>query len=51
MCDGSITVHMPGGKLQITIDPEGSIEMVGPVTRIAEGRIDPDALEESHGQG
>jgi len=39
MCDSRIDVHMPGGKLEITISEGFSVSMKGPVTRIAEGTI------------
>jgi diaminopimelate epimerase len=39
LCDGSITVHMPGGKLAIEIGKDFDIRMTGPVTRVAEGSI------------
>ena len=38
-CDSHITVHMPGGTLEITVADDFSISMTGPVTRIAEGAI------------
>lgn len=44
LCDERITVHMPGGKLAITVHDDYSIEMTGPVTRVAEGTIDPEAF-------
>jgi diaminopimelate epimerase len=37
LCDRSITVHMPGGLIQIEIGDDFSIEMTGPVTKVAEG--------------
>ena len=37
LCDASVAVHMPGGKLAIEIGDDYSILMTGPVTRIAEG--------------
>ena len=40
LCDGEITVHMPGGKLSISITEDYEIRMVGPVTRIGTGVID-----------
>jgi diaminopimelate epimerase len=43
-CDESITVHMPGGQLQITVHDDFSIDMTGPVIRIGEGRIDMEAF-------
>ena len=39
MCDSRIDVHMPGGKIEITIYDDFSVLMKGPVTRIAEGTI------------
>ncbi|HXT09949.1 MAG TPA: diaminopimelate epimerase [Candidatus Angelobacter sp.] len=40
LCDHSITVHMPGGKLSIEISKDFDILMTGPVTRVAEGTMD-----------
>jgi diaminopimelate epimerase len=45
MCDSQITVHMPGGKISISIDEDFSIVMVGPVTRIAEGQLADEMFE------
>ena len=39
LCDGSITVHMPGGKLSIEIRKGFDILMTGPVTSVSEGTI------------
>ena len=39
LCDSSLTVHMPGGKISIEIGEGFSILMTGPVTRVAEGLI------------
>jgi diaminopimelate epimerase len=33
----SVRVHMPGGKLEVSIDNEGYIHMTGPVGKIMEG--------------
>jgi diaminopimelate epimerase len=44
LCDEKITVHMPGGTLSISVHDDFSIEMAGPVTRVAEGSIDPEAF-------
>jgi diaminopimelate epimerase len=44
LCDERITVHMPGGLLAITVHDDYSIEMTGPVTRVADGTIDPEAF-------
>jgi diaminopimelate epimerase len=37
LCDRSITVHMPGGRIQIEIGDDFTIEMTGGVTKVAEG--------------
>jgi diaminopimelate epimerase len=37
LCDRSITVHMPGGKIQIEIGDDFMIVMTGGVTKVAEG--------------
>ena len=39
LVDGSITVHMPGGKLAIEISKDFDILMTGPVTKVGEGTI------------
>jgi diaminopimelate epimerase len=38
-CETPITVHMPGGSLDIKIGSENEVIMVGAVTRVAEGEI------------
>ena len=42
LCDEVVTVHMPGGTLNIHINPDYSILMTGPVTPICEGIIRPE---------
>ena len=42
LCDRSITVHMPGGKLSIEIGKDFDILMTGPVTKVSEGTIAPE---------
>ena len=37
LCDGDITVHMPGGRIEITVLPDYQILMTGGVTAVAEG--------------
>jgi len=39
LCNSQIKVHMPGGRLDITITNDYSITMTGPVTKVAEGTI------------
>ncbi|MBN1452270.1 MAG: diaminopimelate epimerase [Anaerolineales bacterium] len=46
LCDADITVHMPGGKLKISIAPDYSATLHGPVTRICNGSIDQEMFEE-----
>jgi diaminopimelate epimerase len=41
-CDSQIAVHMPGGKIDITVSEDFAISMTGPVTRIAEGNLSPE---------
>lgn len=46
LCDRSITVHMPGGKLAIEIGNDFDILMTGPVTKVGEGVMFPEMLAE-----
>jgi diaminopimelate epimerase len=39
LCDSSIAVHMPGGRIQIEVGHEFDILMTGPVTKVSEGMI------------
>ncbi|MEP7084695.1 MAG: diaminopimelate epimerase, partial [Betaproteobacteria bacterium] len=45
LCDAAVAVHMPGGELGIEIGPRYDVRMTGPVTHIADGDIDDEALE------
>jgi diaminopimelate epimerase len=45
LCGDHITVHMPGGELDISLSEDFSIRMTGPVTRIAEGELFPEMFE------
>lgn len=45
LCDRDITVHMPGGKISITIGDDFAIRMAGPATRVAAMQFDVEALE------
>lgn len=38
-CDAQVTVHMPGGRLQITIGEDYDVELTGPVTAVARGTL------------
>lgn len=42
--DADITVHMPGGAIQLHIDDAFHVRMTGPATRVAEMQFDPEAL-------
>jgi diaminopimelate epimerase len=44
LVDSSVTVHMPGGKLDIQIADDFSILMTGPVTKVSEGVIAQEIL-------
>lgn len=44
LCDRDITVHMPGGKIAITIGDDYQVRMAGPATRVATMEFDPEAL-------
>jgi diaminopimelate epimerase len=45
LCDGDITVHMPGGQLRIQIANDYAITMTGPATRVGEFFLDAEALK------
>jgi diaminopimelate epimerase len=47
LCDSEITVHMPGGKLHISIQDNFFITMTGPVTKVSEGIISNEIFEEA----
>ena len=47
LCDGNITVHMPGGEIDIEISNNFEISMTGSVTRVAEGVIDSEMFEDT----
>ncbi len=43
-CDSDITVHMPGGKLAITVADDFAIDMTGPVVHVQDGEISSEAF-------
>ncbi|MHC4741516.1 MAG: diaminopimelate epimerase [Planctomycetota bacterium] len=45
LCDGEITVHMPGGELAVSVRDDFSVKMSGPVTKVAEGTICDEMFE------
>jgi len=44
LCDKDITVHMPGGKIGITMGDDFAVRMTGPATRVAQMDFDDEAL-------
>ena len=46
-CDSGITVHMPGGQLQIEFKEGFFATMTGPVTKVCEGTIAKEMLDTS----
>ena len=47
LVDGSVTVHMPGGKLSIEISKNFDILMTGPVTKVGEGIVNQEIFADS----
>ena len=47
LVDRDITVHMPGGRITINIDDNYGITMTGPVTRVADGTMAAEMLEDA----
>jgi diaminopimelate epimerase len=45
LCGNRITVRMPGGELEIRISENFSVQMTGPVTKIAEGTLSPEMFD------
>jgi diaminopimelate epimerase len=45
LCDSIITVHMPGGEIEIIISNNFSITMTGAVTKVAEGLISEEMFD------
>jgi len=43
-CDADITVHMPGGKLAITVTDDFAVDMTGPVIHVLDGEIAREAF-------
>jgi hypothetical protein len=44
LCDGAVTVHMPGGELDIKVSEDFSVLMTGPVTKVSEGSLSQEIL-------
>lgn len=45
LCDGIVTVHMPGGAIGISLDDAFRVVMTGPVTRVAHGQLSNEIFE------
>ncbi|MDR0901898.1 MAG: diaminopimelate epimerase [Opitutaceae bacterium] len=45
LVDRNVTVHMPGGEIEIEIGGDFSITMTGPVNKVAVGEMHPDLFE------
>lgn len=39
LCEAEVTMHMPGGQLQVEIDESYRVIQTGPATRVAQGEI------------
>jgi diaminopimelate epimerase len=46
-CDNQITVHMPGGQIEITIGGDYAITMTGGVTKICDGKLAGEMMRET----
>lgn len=46
-CDAEVAVVMPGGTLAVEIHEDWTITQTGPVVRVVEGTIDPEALRDA----
>ena len=44
LCDAAITVHMPGGQLAVELSEPFAARLTGPVVKVGEGVIAPEAL-------
>lgn len=45
LCNNSVTVHMPGGQLAVSLDENFYGTLIGPVTKICMGEIAPEMFE------
>ena len=39
LCNPQVSVHMPGGRLEVAIDPDGYVQLTGPAARVYEARL------------
>jgi diaminopimelate epimerase len=47
LCDGDLTVVMPGGQLAITVASDFALTMLGPARQVAQGTISSELLEDA----
>jgi len=47
LCDGDISVHMPGGQIKIQLAQDFAATMTGPVTKVCEGTIEEEMFDKS----
>lgn len=47
-CTDDITVHMPGGTLNVTFDSRYNATLTGSVQKISTGEIDPEIFDNAH---
>lgn len=45
LCDAAVSVHMPGGQIDIVLSNDFSVIMTGPVTKITDGVISDDLFD------
>jgi diaminopimelate epimerase len=45
LCDANISVHMPGGTIEVSMEDSFRIVMTGPVTRVANGHLSEEIFE------
>jgi len=46
LCEARVTVHMPGGALEVEIGADYEVTQTGPATRVAEGAISAEILDD-----
>jgi len=44
LCDAHVQVHMPGGVLEVEIEPDYQVTQTGPVTKVADGVLSAESL-------
>lgn len=44
LINSDVTVHMPGGSLKISLGDDYSVRLIGPITKVLEGELDPEVF-------